>query len=265
MRIAQETADTLAFFTQRSWLVMLVGVVMVILAGVLGAVPAKSTTLTCSRVNGYPACDLVEDRLWRSYKLARIPLSLIKGADAEALPVGRSWQYYRLNLDIDDGYDGPYYFAWYGDRERVGQDVAAFNAFLGDPTIKTVQLKNDKRLPYALIAVALGFLGLVFVLWGSYRIHATFSREDGRVRVTRSGLLGTHERAFAMAEIKALGVAGLGGDCQLFVTLHSGARIDLSSSTDTEGLIGPRRVRESRLKDADRLRTFCDLAPPQVG
>lgn len=262
MRIAQDTADTLAFFTRRSWLVMVVGVVMVIMAGLLGVVPAKSTTLTCSRVNGYPACDLVEDRLWGTYRLARMPLKLIKSAEAEALPVGRSMQYYRLNLTINDGFDAPYYFAWYGNRERAQQDVAAINAFLADPAIRTVKIQNDKRMPYALIGGLIGFLGLVFVLWGSYRIHATFSRPDGRVRVTRSGLLGTHERSFAMHDIRSLDVAGMGGDCQLFLTLHSGDRIDLSSSTDTEGLLGPRRVRESRLKDADRLRSFCDLAQP---
>lgn len=265
MRIDQDTADTLAFFTQRSWIVMIVGVIMVILAVVLAVVPAKSTTLTCSRVNGYPACDLVEDRLWHTYRLARIPLKLIKGAEAEALPVGRAMQYYRLNLDINDGFAGPYYFAWYGDGARARADVAAVNAFVADPTISTLKIQNDKRLPYALIAALIGFLGLVFVLWGSYRIRVTFSRPDGRVRVTRSGLLGTHERAFAMNDIKSLDVAGLGGDCQLYLLLHSGDRIDLSSSTDTEGLIGPRRVRESRMKDADRLRSFCDLAPPAVG
>ena len=264
MRIDQDTADTLAFFTRRSWLVMLVGVVMIGLAVVLAVVPAKSTTLTCSRENNFPVCELVEDRLWRSFRLARMPVALIRGAEAQPMPIGSSRQYFRLNLDINDGFEGPYYFAWYGDAARAQADVAALNAFLADPTIKSVKLQNDKRMPFAAIAGLLAFLGVVFVLWGSYRIQATFSRPDRRVRVTRTGLLGTFQRDFAMGEIRALEVAGLGGDCQLFVVLHSGDRIDLSSSTDTEGMMGPRRVRASRLQDADRLRTFCGLGPPPV-
>lgn len=262
MRIAQDTTETLAFFTRRSWLVMIVGLVMMVLAGVLGVVPAKSTTLNCTRVGGYPHCELIEDRLWGSYKLARIPVKLIRGADAQGLPVGASWRYYRVNLDIDDGFAGPYYFAWYGNQARAEADVAAVNAFLRDESIPGVKIQNDKRWPYAAIGALLGFLGLVFVLWGSYRIHATFSRVDGRVRIVRTGLLGTHRRDFAFQDVRALEVAGLGGDCQLYLTLHTGDRVDLSTSTDTEGLIGPSRVRASRLRDAERLRAFIDLAPP---
>src|SRR5690606_24364111 len=103
--------------------------------------------------------------------------------------------------------------------------------------------------------------GLVFLLWGSGRLQVTFSRPDGRVRVVHSGLLGTKSQEFAMADIREMQVAGLAGDCQLYLVLNSGKRIALSSSTDTEGLGGPRRVRARRLKDAERLRAFCQLSP----
>jgi hypothetical protein len=260
VRIAHDSAETLAIFTRPSWLVMFVGVVMIALAGVLAVVPAKATTLHCSRAGGYPVCELVEDRLWGSYKLARMPLSYMRGAEAAPHAIGGGdMRYYRLNFAIDDGFEGPYYFAWYGSQESAERDVDTFNAFLEDTAAREVTIRNDKRWPYAFVAGLLGFVGLVFVFWGSHRLRVTFSRTDGRVRVTRSGLLGTHQRDFPMDAIDRLEVAGLRGDCQLYLVLRSGDRIDLSTSTDTEGLVGPRRVRESRLKDADRLRTYCDV------
>lgn len=258
MRIAQESAETLAFFTQRSWIVMVVGVLMGLMATVLVMVPAKAMTLTCTRQGGYPACELLEDRVYGTYRIARMPVPWIRGAEVQPIAIG-SGHFYRLNLDIDDGFKGPYYFAWYGDKKKAEADAAAFNAFLADPAARGVRIQNDKRVPFSVMGGLLAFLALVFVFWGSYRIQATFSRPDGRVRVMRTGLLGSHHRDFTMSDIRSLDVAGLGGDCQLFLTLHSGDRIDLSSSIDTEGLVGPRKVRESRLKDADRLRAFCDL------
>ena len=261
MRISQDSADTLAFFTRRSWLVMLVGLAMGLMAVVLALVPAKGATFSCSRVNGYPTCEVREERPWGSFRITRVPVAWMKGAEAEPIAIG-SGHYYRLNLLIDDGYRKPYYFAWYGNQATAERDAAAVTAFVEDPAIGAIEIRNDKRGPYLLIAAVLAFSSLVFVFWGSYRTQATFSRELRRVRVTRTGLLGTHERHFAMGDIHSLDVAGLAGDCQLYLRLHSGVRVDLSSSTDTEGLVGPRRVRARRLEDADRLRAFCGLAPP---
>ena len=263
MRISHDSADTLTIFTKPSWLVMIVGVLMLLLAGVLAAVPAKAITLSCSRDKAPPICDIVETRLLSSARTVRLPLRLLRGAEAVPHAIGERWAYYRLNLDIDDG-DGPYYFAWYGDRQQAQSHVSTIQAYLQAPSVRELRVSNDKRPPYYAIAGLLAFFGLVFVFWGSQRIRATFSRPDRQVHITLSGLLGTREQRYAMTDIRELDVAGLGGDCQLYFVLNTGRRIDLSTSTDTEGLFGPRRVRESRLKDAARLRDFC-LVPPPVG
>lgn len=256
MRISHDTHDKLAIFTRPSWLVMIVGVIMLVMGVVVAIVPAKATTLQCYRpLNGPATCEIVETRLLTTRKWVRFPVRLLKGADAEQHSLGGKAGYYRLNLDIDDG-EGPFYFAWYGSGEQAKSHAAAIAAFVAEPAIRTLSITNDKRGPCFTIGGLLGFFGLVFVMWGSVRIRATFTREDRKVRITQSALFGWRNREFAMDDIKELEVAGLGGDCQLYIVLHTGKRHDLSTSTDTEGLMGPRKVRESRLKDAERLRGF---------
>lgn len=256
MRISHDTHDKLAIFTRPSWLVMIVGVVMLAMGVVVALVPAKATTLQCYRpLNGPATCEIVETRLLTSRKWVRFPVRLLKGAEAEQHTFSGKAGYYRLQLDIDDG-EGPFYFAWYGNGDQARSHATAIDAFVAEPGIRALTITNDKRGPCFTIAGLLAFFGLVFVLWGSVRIRATFSRDEQKVRITHSGLFGWRNREIAMSAIKELEVAGLGGDCQLYILLHSGKRLDLSTSTDTEGLLGPRKVRESRLRDAERLRSF---------
>lgn len=256
MRISHDTHEKLAIFTRPSWLVMIVGLLMLLMGVVVAIVPAKATTLQCFRMpNGVASCEIVETRLLTSRKWVRFPVRMLGGAEAEAHSIGGRATYYRLHLAIDDG-EGPFYFAWYGSGALVTSHVEAINAFVKEPSIRSLTVTNDKRGLCFTVGGLLAFFGLVFVLWGSVRIRATFTREDQRVRIIHSGLFGWRNREFGMADIKELEVAGLGGDCQLYMILHTGQRLDLSTSTDTEGIMGPRRVRESRLKDAERLRDF---------
>ncbi|MDB5102093.1 MAG: hypothetical protein JWM80_6514, partial [Cyanobacteria bacterium RYN_339] len=56
-------------------------------------------------------------------------------------------------------------------------------------------------------------------------------------------------------------VAGIAGDCQLYMQLESGRKVTLSASTDMQSMMGPRRIRAIRLEEAQRIRDFCAAEP----
>jgi hypothetical protein len=196
---------------------------------------------------------------FRDYRMVRIPLRMLEGAMVTPQSFnGHEAHFYHLDLDVRDGM-GAFYFAWYANREKAAQEAARINAFLADPKQHELVVVNDKRPFYFPVGGFIAFIGLILGLWGSLGVRATFDRERGRVTVHQRGMLGTQVVDVPFTEIEGFHVAGISGDCLLYMQLANGHKVALSASTDMQSMIGPRKIRAIRLEEAQRIREFCSL------
>lgn len=261
MRIQEPTPQHLSLWTTPNWLLMVLGIIVIMLGTIAATVPGKATTLSISRTApGAGACDITETTMFAVKRVVRIPLRMLRAAEVEPGLIGGKTAFYHLNLDVDDG-KGEFYFAWYGNKDAASADAARINAFLASGTARSLTVQNDKRRFYFPFGGVLVFLGVVLLFWGSGSLRATFDREGSQVRIIRRGLLGTNLDAIPFHEIEDFHVAGISGDCQLFMKLSSGRKVLLTSSTDMQNMVGPRKIRAIRLEEADRLRDFCRRGP----
>jgi hypothetical protein len=257
MQVYEPTPDHLALWTKPNWLVMALGMLMILLGCTAAVVPAKATTLTITRwAPAMGGGEIHHTNLVRDRRIVRIPLRMLAGAMVTPGRIGGRESFYRLDLDVRDG-EGPFFFAWYGNKAAATADAARINAFVASKDLGELVVQNDKRPFYVPLGSLIAFIGITFLFWSSLGVRATFDRLSRQVTVLRRGLLGTNVDVVAFGDIKDFKVAGISGDCQLYLELNSGRKVTLSSSTDLQNMIGPRRIRAIRLDEAERLRAFC--------
>src|SRR5262245_20718968 len=134
MRTMETSAERLSLFTRPNWLLMVLGAVMVALAIVVAFVPAKATTLDCSRDNGVGSCEMIETRILHSSRFVRIPERLIEKAVVTPQNINGKPAFYHINLVVNDG-EGEFFYAWYGKRADAEAHVASINAYLSAPKL----------------------------------------------------------------------------------------------------------------------------------
>ena len=257
LQVYEPTPDNLALWTKPNWLVMLLGALMVVLGCVTAVVPGKATTLTLTRApSGLGAGEVHITTMFRDYRIVRIPLRMLHGAVVNAGSLIGPRAFYHLDLDVRDDMGG-LYLSWYANHDRVARDAASINAFVADPKARQLVIINDKRPLYFPLGGFIAFIGLTLLFWGSLGVRATFDRMASQVVVRRRSLLGTNVDVIPFTDIKEFHVAGIAGDCQLYMELASGRKVNLSSSTDHQNMVGPRRIRAIRLEEAARIRDFC--------
>lgn len=258
MQIFEPNPGQLALRTRPNWLIMLLGTLLVLVGFMAAAVPGKATTLTLTRdAHGLGAGEIHVITMFREFRVVRIPLRLLSGAAVDPVKFVGVPSCYHLDLDVSDGL-GAMYFSWYANKERVEREVARIDHFVADPTQHSLVITNDKRPFYYPVGALIAFVGLTLLLWASLGVNVTVDQPSARVFVARKGLLGSYTDVVPFGDIKGFEVAGIAGDCQLYIQLASGRRVTLSSSTDMQNMVGPRRIRAIRLEEAQRLRAFCE-------
>lgn len=257
MKVYEPAPGKLALLTRPNWLLMLLGIFLVLMGLVAAGLPGKSTELTLSRDRFHTGAGEIHVKtIIRDFRVVRIPLRLLKGAVVTPGTIGGRASFYHLDLDVRDGL-GLLYFAWYADKRRVEADAATINRFIADPTQTYAFVANDKRGIYYPLGGAIAAIGLVLLLWSSLGVRVLADQGANRLTVWRRGMLGTHQSIIPFDQIQDFRVAGITGDCQLFVELKTGRKVTLSASSDMQNMIGPTRIRPIRQEEADRLREFC--------
>lgn len=259
MQVFEPSPTQLKLWTRPNWLIMLMGAVLILLGIVAAVVPGKATSLTITRTG--PEVGGAEIHLltaFRDIRVVRIPLRMLAGAMATPQSFnGHDAHFYHLDLDVRDGLGGPFYVSWYANRALVQAEAARINAFLADPKAHELVVLNDKRPFYFSVGGFIAFMGLILLFWGSLAVRATFDRALQHVTVHQRGFLGTNVIQVPFAEIRDFHVAGIRGDCLLYMELADGRKVSLSASTDMQSMIGPTKIRAIRLEEAQRIRDFC--------
>jgi hypothetical protein len=262
MQVFEPTPNQLALWTRPNWLIMLMGGILIVLGVIAAVVPGKATTLTITRTGpSVGGAEIHVTTAFRDYRIVRIPLRMLEGAMVTPQSFnGHDAHFYHLDLDVRDGL-GAFYFAWYANHEKVAAEAARINAFLADPKAHELVVVNDKRPFYFPVGGFIAFMGLTLLFWGSLAVRAMFDREHRRVTVHQRGFLGTNVVEVPFTAVQGIHVAGITGDCLLYMELEGGRKVSLSASTDMQSMIGPSRIRAIRLAEAQRIREFCAAEP----
>ena len=256
MKLSRPTSETLFLATASNRTFIALGALLMIIGLVLFAVQANITTLELRRQGGFGIATVTEAQLFHSRIKVHMPTRWIRGATVERASFMPLYAYHWLELDVRDGL-GPYKVAWYRNGAQARRAARRIDRFLAGQGDAHVSVQADQRPESCLLGTVLVLLGLGLAVWGSQTIRSTFDRARGLVEVRRRSWIGGSDRTLVMSQVTDMVVAGWQGDCQLFLVLADGRRVQLSHSVDPEAMVGPSRIREARLATAAQIQEFC--------